>query len=265
MAPRDWSGWIARLRAEEPSALAVWLQGSHARGAAGPYSDVDLRVVTAGTPRVRDRAFLEEEGDRLVHYSVGSRALAELVDATTEPLIWGWLVAHYRHAKALWDPGDALGLLRRTAEANRPGPRPYLDGLFLELETMVEEVAKVRNAAAAGDYLAAARAAWEAGDQAWKVLQRCGDPRPLDDQRAGVQRMLDLGAGIPGYRENLLVCLGLTPEPRPIERLSPAALDLAAGVVAWLEAHADELGIPDEARAFLGAGRLARYLQQMRA
>jgi predicted nucleotidyltransferase len=55
-----WAGWVERLRAEEPTALAVVLQGSFARGDPGPFSDVDLRIVTAGPPRLRDRAYLEE-------------------------------------------------------------------------------------------------------------------------------------------------------------------------------------------------------------
>ena len=239
------------------------VQGSHARGDAGPYSDVDLRVITAGPPRVRDRVYLVEEEGRLVHYSVGGRPLAELVQATADVEVWPWLVGHYATVKPLWDPGDVVGLLRRAVEANRPSPRPYADGLLLELETMVEEVAKVRNAAVAGDYLAAARAAWEAGDEAWKVLQRCHDPRPLATQRDGVDRMLRLGDDIPGYRENLAICLGLTPAARPLEELSRATLELAEGVVGWLEVHVTELGQPRVAE-LLADGKLARYLRQMR-
>jgi phosphoribosyl-AMP cyclohydrolase len=259
----DLSVWVERLRAEEPGALAILLQGSHARGDAGPYSDVDLRVVTAGPPRVRDRAYLLQEGGRLVHYSVGGRPLAELVEAAANPELWPWLVAHYAAVKPIWDPQDVVGLLRRTVEANRPGPRPYVDGLLLELETMVEEVAKVRNAVAADDYLAAARAAWETADQAWKVLLRCTDPWPLRSQREGVERMLRLGEAIPRYRENLLICLGLTPDPRPLDALSRAALQLAEGIVAWLEPRLNDLDQP-AVTELLADGKLAAYLRQLR-
>ena len=260
--PSDWSSWIERLRDEEPAALAVFLQGSFARGDQGPYSDVDLRVVTAGQPRVRDRGYLVEQEGRLVQYSVGSRPLAELLEAIGNAEVWPWLLPHYRAARPLWDPHGTLELLRAAAEASRPGPRPYVGGLFLELEAMVEEAAKVRNAEVAGDYLRAARAAWETADQAWRVLLRCTDPWPLASQGEGIERMLRLGEAIPGYRENLALCLGLTSEARPIAALSRAALDLADGVVAWLGERAEEL--PDDARAFLGDRRLARYLREMR-
>jgi hypothetical protein len=264
VSERDYGPWVARLRGLEPGALAVLLQGGHARGDAGPYSDIDLRIVTAGPPLARDRAFLEEDGGRIVHYSVGSRPLDELVSATADALIWPWLAAHYETVRPLWDPHDLVGLLRRSVEANRPGPLPYVDGLFLELEAMVEEVAKVRNAAAVSDYLTAARAAYEAGDLAWKVLQRCADPRPLANQAAGVERMLALGQAIPGYRADLAICMGLTPEPRPLETLSRAAVDLAEGVVTWVETWLPRRPETEAVRAFLGEGRLLRYVRQMR-
>jgi hypothetical protein len=260
--PPDWTPWLDRLRADEPAALAVLLQGSFARGDAGPYSDVDLRVVTAGPPRSRDRGYLVQQGGRLVHYSVGSRSLAELLEAIGNAEVWPWLEPHYRAVKPLWDPHGTLGVLRAAVEASRRGPRPYLAGIFLELEAMFEEVAKVRNAEIAGDYRLAARAAHEAGEHAWRVLLRCADPSPLANQAAGVERMLHLGEAIPGYRQNLALCLGLTPEARPLAELSRAALHLADGVVAWLQERAEEL--PPDVRAFLGDGQLARYLRQMR-
>lgn len=262
--PADWTPWLDRLRAEEPAALAVFLQGSFARGEAGPHSDVDLRVVTAGAPRVRDRGYLVEQGGRIVHYAVGSRPLAELLEAIGSAEVWPWLEPHYRAVKPLWDPHGTLELLRAAVEASRPSSRPYLAGLFLELEKMVEEAAKVRNAELAGEYALAARAAHETAEHAWRVLLRCADPRPLANQRQGVERMLRLGEAIPGYRENLSFCLGLTPDPRPLAALARSALDLADGVVAWLGANADAVDLPADARAFLGEERLARYLRQMR-
>ncbi|MGH2388743.1 MAG: nucleotidyltransferase domain-containing protein, partial [Chloroflexota bacterium] len=50
--------WVARLRTEEPAAVAVLLRGSYARGQAGSHSDLDLTVLAKGSPRVRYRAVL---------------------------------------------------------------------------------------------------------------------------------------------------------------------------------------------------------------
>jgi hypothetical protein len=262
--PSDWTPWVDRLRAEEPAALAVLLQGSFARGDAGRHSDVDLRVVTAGAPRAYHRGYLVEQAGRLVHYAVGARPLDELLVAIGNPEVWPWLEPNYASAVPLWDPHGTLALLRAAVEASRPGPRPYLDGLFHELQAMVEEVAKVRNAEDAADYLRGASAAREAGEHAWRVLQRCADPRPLAKQGDGIERALRLGEAIPGYRANLTLCLGLTPDPRPLAALASAALDLADGVVGWLEQNADAVGLPADVRALLADGRLASYLRQMR-
>ncbi|WP_394295657.1 nucleotidyltransferase domain-containing protein [Alicyclobacillus acidocaldarius] len=60
---------MRRLKEEEPSALAILLFGSRAAGAEGPYSDVDLRVITAREPEVRDRVYIEKCEGRLIHSS----------------------------------------------------------------------------------------------------------------------------------------------------------------------------------------------------
>ena len=44
--------WAGRLRREVPEAVAVLLGGSHARGDAGPHSDVDLLVIKSGAHRL---------------------------------------------------------------------------------------------------------------------------------------------------------------------------------------------------------------------
>ena len=39
------AGWVERLRKEIPGTVAVVLKGSHARGSAGPRSDLDFDVL----------------------------------------------------------------------------------------------------------------------------------------------------------------------------------------------------------------------------
>ena len=45
------AAWVERLRATVPKAVAVILKGSYARGDAGPHSDIDFDVLTAGEAR----------------------------------------------------------------------------------------------------------------------------------------------------------------------------------------------------------------------
>jgi len=58
--------WAGRLRREVPEAVAVLLGGSHARGDAGPHSDVDFDVLVPEGPRDEGLAWFEVAGERLV-------------------------------------------------------------------------------------------------------------------------------------------------------------------------------------------------------
>ena len=77
---------------------------------------------------------------------------------------------------------------------------------------------------------------------------------------------LSLGDAIPRYRASMLICLGLTPEPRPLDRLLEASLDLADGVVAWLADQLPRLGpaANETVVELLTSGKAARYLRQLR-
>jgi hypothetical protein len=66
---------LSELRRIEPRARAFIVFESDARSDAGPYSDLDLRVITAGEPVERDRVQFLGGSDRpLLHVSMGTRA-----------------------------------------------------------------------------------------------------------------------------------------------------------------------------------------------
>lgn len=87
-----WHGLLqqrcARLRQHEPDALAILIFGSYGRGDAGPYSDLDLRVITSAPPRVPDRWHFvphPEAPGRLLHVSVGARTMDEILSQASDP------------------------------------------------------------------------------------------------------------------------------------------------------------------------------------
>jgi phosphoribosyl-AMP cyclohydrolase len=260
--PFDYPAWVAYLRAEEPSALAVLLFGSRASGSEGPYSDVDLRVITAGPPRVPDRMVLRETDGWLVHLSIGSRSLAELLEMAQDPARWVYMQPDYAGARVFWDPDGVVPLLNRALAANTPPPDFHRDNLPLALENLMEAVAKVKNAHARGDYTRAVLAAQDVGFWARMVLDALSPPRPF---RGDVGRHADwmgLGAAIPGYTANMEVCLGLKPAPRSLDDLRAASIGLAVAVVSWLEARSGEPDFPAPIAALLSAGQVRRYLTQ---
>jgi len=48
--------WADRLRREVPEAVGIFLAGSHARGDAGPHSDVDFDILVPQVGRPSHRA-----------------------------------------------------------------------------------------------------------------------------------------------------------------------------------------------------------------
>jgi predicted nucleotidyltransferase len=262
----SWPAWVARLREGEPTALAVLVHGSYSRGTQGRYSDVDLRVITALPPRVRDRVYLEEHEGRLVHFSIGSRSLAELIDLAADPRKWLYVRPQYLDAALLWEEPGTLDRLRAQIEARAPGPLPFVDGLQLALETVLEYATKVRTAHTAGDYVKAAWFARRVGEYAWETLHAGAEARMLPSESDWVEDWLSLGDALPGYRANALLCLGLTPEARTLDQLLAASLDLADAVVAWLGRELERLGPPAGPTVveLIGSGQAARYLRQLR-
>jgi phosphoribosyl-AMP cyclohydrolase len=75
---------------------------------------------------------------------------------------------------------------------------------------------------------------------------------------------LDFAVVPPGYRDDLLVCLGLAGRPTSAEEVHAAACRLATGVVELLGSHAGRFtGLPRPLAASLADGSLRRYLAQL--
>src|SRR5439155_9661493 len=119
----------------------------------------------------------EEHDGRLVHFSIGSRSMAELVDLAADPRKWMYVRPQYLDATLLWEEPGTLALLRGEVEARAPGPLPFVDGLQLALETVFEYTSKVRHAHMAGDYVGAAWFARRVGEYAWETVHAAAESR----------------------------------------------------------------------------------------
>jgi phosphoribosyl-AMP cyclohydrolase len=250
--------WVRRLRAEEPGAVAVLLSGSRARGDAGAYSDLDLEVLTRGAPAGGDRALLLARGDgRLAHVSIGVTELEE------------WLAARRARARGRWSFGLPARAPWRALWA-APGVAPLLADVPVhaaeppELEDLVEDAGKVKNARAAGDELALRLAAHDLAAECPALLGPLNPRPPVSSRREALAAALDMPVAPPGYREDMLTCLGLTGRTTPADKVYAAAMRLALGVVDVLRAHAPALAplLGPDLAGLLADGRLRRYLAQ---
>lgn len=102
-------------RFDHPSVQAIALLGSHARGDAGPFSDVDLlRLLAAGAPELPDNGTHLVDGQLV---NVSSATAADMASWFDRPEQAVTHIAGLRVARALLDRGGALGVLQARAHA----------------------------------------------------------------------------------------------------------------------------------------------------
>ncbi len=105
------AAWIARLRRDEPHALAILCHGSYARDAAEPHSDLDLAVLVEGAPQAHYRSAFEELPDgRLLHATIAGWSLAEWLAQFAEPQeseAWAFFLPARQVARLLWATPEA--------------------------------------------------------------------------------------------------------------------------------------------------------------
>jgi hypothetical protein len=110
---------IAGELMREPGALAVWLAGSHARGDAGPHSDLDLGVVAEQEGMGPGYHLTRREG---VLVSVAWTAAERTRASFDDPGLLGAAVPGWRRAVILADPDGIAVALRGVAASWRWTP-----------------------------------------------------------------------------------------------------------------------------------------------
>ena len=91
----------------------IVLGGSHARGDATPYSDVDLACFVPDTFLPLHKRFEYREGHLI---SIGLKTLAGIKQQLAEPYQALWVVPGFRQAKVLLDKDGSMGQLKQMVE-----------------------------------------------------------------------------------------------------------------------------------------------------
>lgn len=252
------AGWVARLRADVPDALAILLKGSYARGDAGPHSDVDFDVLTAGGPREDYPAYLVATGaGRLLHVSIAIRDLAGWLASEAEPQPWAFGLATAEAMRLLWATGTAPSDLLARPYLPHPATEP-------ELEDIVEDFMKMKSARRRGDDLALRLAARDLARRLPSVLRLVNPAVVAGTETEALRLILDFPIAPPGYRADMLACLGLDGSATTRDEVYATGRRLLTGVLALVCPLAERLappGNPDLALA-LTDGRLERYITQ---
>ncbi len=252
------AAWVERLQRDEPDAVAILLKGSAARGDAGPHSDVDFDVLTASGPREAYRAYLVETGEEwLTHVSVAVHDIAGWLAQETEPAEWAFALPVAEATRLVWTRADTWHeRVARPSLLHPPGQA--------ELEDFIADFGKVKNAHLARNELALRLAAQGLAQRCPSLLRLVNPQVQVGTRYEALLASLDLPVAPPGYREDLLVCLGLVGRATTADEVVAAARRLVTGVVEVLRPHAQRLAPEFEAHlpVYLADGTLQHYIVQ---
>lgn len=251
--------WSDRLRTEIPGTAAVLLKGSHATGAAGPWSDVDFDVLLDCPEPVEEYlAWLVDGPDgHLVHVSVAVADIRSWLESGNEAARWAFGFPSRAAATLLWVRDDAL-----RARLDHPcRDHPAVDP---ELEDFIEELGKARNAHLRGDELSCRIACQEIAELCPTLLVPLnGLARPAT-RSAALTAALDLAIAPAGYRNDMLLCLGLSGQGSTADEVLAAAEHLVSGTLSLLRERIDAVAhlLPSDLAGYLADGTLERYLER---
>lgn len=251
--------WARRLREEIPDAVVVMLKGSHARAEPGPFSDLDFDVIVDREATEEYLAWFEETGsDHLRHISVAVQDIDGWLADAGQPVSWAYGLPAAETTLLLWASNESIRQQFDHPARVHPPEEP-------ELEDFIEAWGKACNAASRGDDLAMRLATV-------KLARLCpGLLRPINpevfpsNRRKAMHAILDLPIAPERYRDDLLVCMGLSGKATSITTLHQAARRLTFGILGLLRDHAGTFVslLPDDLYGYLLDGTLERYVRQV--
>ena len=195
--------WVDLLRDDYPSTQAIMLKGSYARGDAGPHSDVDFDVLLDGPAHSAYPVRFEKSSERLRHISIAVQDLAGWLAEECEPEPWAFGLPVREPTRLLWAADASL-----RNQLDRPfKPHPPAEP---ELEDFVESFAKASNAHARRDGIGLRQAAQSTARYAPTLIRPLNPEAWADSPRSALATVLDFDIVPPGYREDMLMCLGMS-------------------------------------------------------
>ncbi|MEK8109986.1 hypothetical protein NKG94_47810 [Micromonospora sp. M12] len=190
-----------RQAAERP-VVGILLRGSHARRAATAQRRRPRRA-GGRRPYAARRAYLAESAGQVTHVSVAARDVRSWVHRLGEPADWAFGLPVTAPARLLWAdphwrPRIDLPVLCQPAEAPR-------------LEELIATLGKAAAARAANDRLGVRLAVADLARLCPSVLRPANPSVRVHSRRAAFAAALELPVAPPGYRADMLLCLGLRP------------------------------------------------------
>lgn len=244
--------FAGRLREKYPSAVAIVLKGSHARGNAKPWSDIDFDVLIGPEGVEEYRTWIEPVGDRLVHISAAVESLDAWLADANEPSSWSLGFPTVETTKLLWAIDNEHRSLLDPPHQTHPAHE-------IEIEDTMEALGKVRNALGRGDHIAVYRNANKLATLIPTMLVPINPPASVSSSREAIDAVLALPNVPDDFAADWLYCMGYVDNRSP-ELTFEVANRMFGGVLAMLPVDAAVIG-EDFAR-MLADGTLHAYLNQ---
>lgn len=225
--------------------------GSYAKGSADEDSDLDLRAATSGPVREPYRMWVEARAGLPLHVSVGAKSIEQWIEARSRPAAWALGFPAAYDARYLWATEAARELLGDPASRHPPAPP--------ELEDFVEHTLKVRRFARLGDGAGARWSAQAAAALAPSLLRSLNPERVVRDRRDALEAALALPVAPDGYRDGMLVCLGIAQASD--EQVAATMASLARSLIAFLRERNPDVDPQPEIGRCLADGTLERWLE----
>jgi phosphoribosyl-AMP cyclohydrolase len=134
----------------------------------------------------------------------------------------------------------------------------------VEVDHFEGEVGKVTNAFRAGDNVGLRLAAQDLARSIVSMLRPLNPHRPVLSRRDAMRTLLDFDVVPSGYRDDMLVCLGLV-DSTDATKVHAAACRLARGTMEIVQTNASVFvpRVPADAAASIRNGSLRRYINQI--
>jgi len=243
---------VARLRELEPSAVAVLVEGSYARGTADEFSDLDVRVVVPNETSGPYRMWFEERpGGKLLHVSPGVRSFESWLAERDETWDWALGFPVLNEVRYAWATEEARTLLGDPPSYIQPRRPP-------QLEVFVESLAKAGRASKRGDGKSIRLFARNAALLAPRLLGSINETVVIRNRREALDAALSFRIAPEHYREDASVCLGLVPADDDAVR--GAAFRLGRELLAFLRERRPDVDPQPDIAEYLADGTLERHL-----
>lgn len=243
---------VERLRAEYADAVAVVLKGSHARGEAKPWSDVDFDVLVSSPDVEEYRTWIEPVGDRLVHISVAVESLTSWLVDSEEPSPWSLGFPTVETTKLLWAVDARHHALLDHPHRTHPAHE-------IEIEDTMEALGKMRNALIRGDSIGLYRYSHKLATLIPSMLIPLNPVQSVSNARQAIDAVISLPNVPDGFARDWCICSGYVDARTPESTLATAE-KMFLEVLAMLPPDPDVVG--EDFATLLANGTLLKYLNQ---